>query len=215
MKVRTVEQLYDRIAEDLSWRKKELSVFHGQVRSADAHVRPALLRASVALLYAHWEGFVKQAVSLYLSYLSSQNLKYEQLRPEIAALALRNHINEFIATNQSSIHARVVRQVREDAGNRARIPSRRDDVKTHSNLSFDRLENILCSIGCDCIGYEQYRDLIDQELLASRNKIAHGEEEFIALSEWNDLRTQILKILDSIAAQILNSATNRSYLAPT
>ncbi len=213
MKIRTTEGLYDYISADLSWRKKELSVFKGQVERAEFGIRPALLRASITLLYAHWEGFVKNCAHAYLCYLASLKLTYMQLRPELAALAMRARLEEFETTNRSSIHATLIRGIREDASSRARIPTSRDAVKTFSNLNYDRLCDILCSVGCDFSRYARYEDLIDAQLLAARNKIAHGEEDYIRLTDWNDIRKVVIEIMDDISNQILNSATQKSYLA--
>ncbi|WP_449337798.1 MAE_28990/MAE_18760 family HEPN-like nuclease [Streptomyces griseus] len=149
MKIRTTEHLYDFISADLGWRRKELSVFKGQVEKAEAGVRPALLRASIALLYAHWEGFVKNCAHAYLCYLASLRLSYLQLRPELAALAMRVRLEEFETTNRSLIHATLVRDMREGSSSRAKIPTSRDAVRTLSNLNYDRLCDILCSVGCD------------------------------------------------------------------
>ncbi|WP_449337591.1 MAE_28990/MAE_18760 family HEPN-like nuclease [Streptomyces griseus] len=212
MKIRTTEHLYDFISADLGWRRKELSVFKGQVEKAEAGVRPALLRASIALLYAHWEGFVKNCAHAYLCYLASLRLSYLQLRPELAALAMRVRLEEFETTNRSLIHATLVRDMREGSSSRAKIPTSRDAVRTLSNLNYDRLCDILCSVGCDFSRYASYRDLIDEQLLAARNKIAHGEEEYIRLTDWDDLREEIIKMMDDISTQVLNSATQKSYL---
>jgi len=213
MKIRTTEILYDYVSADLSWRKKELSVFKSQVESAERSVRSALLRASVALLYAHWEGFVKNAAHAYLCYLASLKLSYAQLRPELAALSIRSQIVEFEATERAHLHANLIRQIREDAASRAHIPTSRDAVRTHSNLNYDRLCDILCSVGCDFSRYERYKDLIDEQLLAPRNRIVHGEEDYIRLPEWEDIREEMIALMDDISGQILNSAILKTYLA--
>ncbi|WP_125935806.1 MAE_28990/MAE_18760 family HEPN-like nuclease [Streptomyces sp. WAC 06738] len=212
MKIRTTEGLYDCISADLGWRKKELSIFKGQVGRAEAGIRPALLRASIALLYAHWEGFVKNGAHAYLCYLASLKLTYAQLRPELVALAMRAQIEEFELTNRAFIHATLIRDVREGASSRAKIPTRREAVRTFSNLNYDRLCDILCSVGCDFSRYSPYQDLIDEQLLAARNRIAHGEEDYIRLTDWDDVRVEIIKMMDDISSQILNSATQKSYL---
>ncbi|MFD6836294.1 MAE_28990/MAE_18760 family HEPN-like nuclease [Streptomyces diastaticus] len=212
MKIRTVEQLVDRISQDLSWRKKELTVFRGQVERAEHGVRPALLRASVALLYAHWEGFIKNSCHYYLCYLASLRLSYDELRPELAALSLRQHLEMFEGSNKASLHSSLVRTIRNDGGGRAKIPTDRDAVRTNSNLNWERLSEILCSVGCDFDRYSQYSDLIDEQLLASRNSIAHGEESYIAMSEWEALRAPIVEMMDDISTQISNSAIGRGYL---
>ncbi|MFF0469456.1 MAE_28990/MAE_18760 family HEPN-like nuclease [Micromonospora zamorensis] len=214
MKIRTLDALDEAITTDLAWRKKELSVFRNQVQKADRIIQRALLRGAISLLYAHWEGFVKNSAHAYLCYLSRLNLTWDQLRPEIVGLAMRRELVQFEATNRSHIHAQIVRQLREGSAELARIPDNRDAVRTMANLNFSRLEDILVSIGCDCDRYIPYRDLIDDQLLASRNRIVHGEDDYIALTDWVDLRKEVLYIMDDVSKQIINAAALKEYRAP-
>lgn len=213
MKVRTLESLIDRIDEDLAWRRAELTAFHKAAASTSGSMRSAVLRGSVALLYAHWEGFVKEAAHLYLCYLSSKRLTLQQLRPEIAGFAMNKELRPAIESRNPELHAQVVRSIREGGANRARIPNDREDVRTESNLSFRVLSAILASIGIDAGAYEHQRDLIDGQLVAPRNRIVHGEHETISLTEWLDLRDSILGLLREVADQIQNSAVEQTYLA--
>ncbi len=211
MKIRTSEELYDRVYEDLVWRKREIVLFNTQLVRGNAEFNRALLRGSVALLYAHWEGFVKNACHFYLCYLSSKPLTFSQLIPELAALTLRAKISEAILAKSSAIRAELVRDIRDGATDLAKIPTSRDAVRTESNLSFKVLEDILSSVGCDAQRYAEYRDLIDDQLVNARNKIAHGENANIAQTEWEDLSTQVLWLMDDIATQLINAAALSSY----
>ncbi|WP_327088459.1 MAE_28990/MAE_18760 family HEPN-like nuclease [Nonomuraea sp. NBC_01738] len=213
MKIRTAEELHDRIADEQAWRKKELGIFRSQVETAEWRVRPALLRSSVALLYAHWEGFVKTVGHYYLCYLSSLKLTYQQLRPEIAAFALRTQINNFTQSERPHIHAGFVRTLREAANDRAKIPSDRDAIRTRSNLNYETLVDILCALGCDHERYADESDLIDGQLVARRNRVVHGEEDYIHLSEWDELYREVLTLMEDIAVQILNAAVEKTYFA--
>ena len=70
MSVRTSEELIDRIDKDLIWRKKELTILKTALQSARQDRKPVLLRSLVTLLYAHWEGFIKNTSQSYLEYVS-------------------------------------------------------------------------------------------------------------------------------------------------
>lgn len=170
------------------------------------------MRGSVALLYAHWEGFIKNACHYYLCYLSTQNISLSQLIPEIAALALRGRISEAIFAKKIAMRAELVKDIRDRAEERVRIPNSRDAVITESNLSYAVLVEILTGVGCDAYRYAKYSDLIDEQLVNSRNKIAHGEYANIAQTDWQELSSQILWMMDDIATQLVNGAVEHSYL---
>lgn len=213
MKIRTAEELVDRIDADLVWRRAELAAFHGATANAAGAAQSALLRGSVALLYAHWEGFIKESVYFYLCYLATMKLTTQQLRPELAGLSMRSTVMLASESRNPVLHTNVVRLIREQAADRAKIPNDKDAVRTESNLSFRVLEAILGSIGLDASRYYGQRDLIDAELVAVRNRIVHGENESIALSEWLELRDATLLIMRDVADQLQNAVVEKTYLA--
>lgn len=213
MKIRTKEQLYELISEDLGWRRHELLTFQKQVSKADVAAQPALLRASVALLYAHWEGFVKNCCHWYLCYLAARRLTMQQLRPELAAIAARSGLQEALDTKSPAIHRDFIKSIRERASERAHIPTSRESVRTASNLSFEVLRDVLTSVGCDAERYTDMRDLINAELVAPRNRIVHGEADYVRLSEWEELRDAVLAIMDDIADQVIGSAVDETFFA--
>ena len=209
--IRTADLLFERISEDLAWRQREIVLFNSRLKNDE--FEKTLLRSSVALLYAHWEGFVKNACSYYLSFLASRRLSLQQLRPELAALALRKRLREAGESKKAAIHTELIRDVRERAAERARIPTSGDAIRTESNLSSRVLTEILTSLGCDASRYEIYSDLIDDQLVAARNRIAHGDNSYIRRSEWDDLSKQIFWMMDDIATQLLNAAVEQTYYA--
>lgn len=209
--IRTADLLYERIFDDLSWRRREIVLFNSRLKNDE--FEKTLLRSSVALLYAHWEGFVKNACSYYLSFLASQRLSFQQLRPELAALALRKRLREAGDSKKAVIHTELIKDVRERAAERARIPTSGDAIRTESNLSSRVLTEILTSLGCDAARYEIYADLIDDQLVAARNRIAHGDNSYIRRPEWDELSRQVLWMMDDIATQLLNAAVEQTYYA--
>jgi hypothetical protein len=60
MKVRSREECLIALQQESSWRKKEIAYLNGLVVS-DTFDQTTAIRASIVILYAHWEGFVKSA----------------------------------------------------------------------------------------------------------------------------------------------------------
>lgn len=213
MKVRGVDRLVELISEDLSWRKRELVDFNAVVKDRRSPAQKPALRSAVALLYAHWEGFIKNACYYYLCYIATEAPRLNELRSEIVALIVRGRLTALEGAKRTTMHRELIRHLREDSDKRAQIPSDRSSVRTESNLTFSVLEDLLTSIGCNAAEFEEYRDLIDDQLVNSRNKIAHGEQEYIREPEWIDLYTSVIFLMDRAEAQICNAAVEKSFLS--
>lgn len=76
---------------DMGWRIKEISTFKLTVR-ADGVNRKVFVRAGVALVYAHWEGFIKAASEAYLNFVDNQGHIYRELKSCFAILGLKRRL---------------------------------------------------------------------------------------------------------------------------
>ncbi len=74
MKISTPTQVARRLDPSIAWRKKELTQQKLLADSASAGNAEVLRRSGITLLYAHWEGFIKDASVVYLRYLSNSPL---------------------------------------------------------------------------------------------------------------------------------------------
>ena len=213
-KIRTLNDLNNRLSEDLVWRKKELSVLESliETKSFEQNKTNTLIRSGIALLYAHWEGYVKCAASAYLEFVSSQkNLKYCDLTYNFVAIAMKKKLNEASVTNQSTIHNQVLQFLMESMEQRIDIPT--DDViKTGSNLSSSLFRQILALLGIEYEPYELKQKLIDEKLLKKRNQIAHGEYLDVDVASYQELYKKIIEMMELFKNQIENHAAQKLYI---
>src|ERR1700754_930096 len=79
--MRTLEDLQDALDHELAWRRVEIQAVRSVGRRLQAVAQDAVCRAGVAMLYAHWEGYVRAALAAYLSYVARRRLKYRELSP--------------------------------------------------------------------------------------------------------------------------------------
>src|SRR5229473_3553693 len=120
MTIRTVEQLFDQLSDELAWRKKELATLKSLVehRTLSNERRTVLLRAGVALLYAHWEGFVKAASRAYLEFVSFQRLRHQDLAPNFLALSASKLFRSAGQTDKLRSHVELTKFFLNDLGSR-------------------------------------------------------------------------------------------------
>ena len=215
MSIRTVENLYDHLSDEIAWRRKELTDFRVliETKSFSPSKRDALIRAGVALLYAHWEGFIKAAATAYLEFVSMQRMRYDELSPNFIAISIKGKLNEAAGANKASIHTKVVEFFLNNLSARCTIPFK-TAVNTKANLSSTVLRNILAMLGLDYTFYETKEKLIDEKLLASRNTIAHGSYLLVTIDDYIELHEQITEMMNHFRNDIDNSASLNKYTRP-
>lgn len=211
MKLRTLEDLSDHLDGELAWRKKELLSLKGLIdRQSKNRQESALLRSAVALLYGHWEGFVKAGGTAYLNFVSHRNLRCEELADHILALEMRQTLNDASSAKKASVHAEVVNFLRSGLSIRSNIPWK-SAVETKSNLKSEVFREIACALGIDYSLYQTKEKLLDDKLLAVRNNIAHGERFEVSYEAYCELHTEVIDLLQLFRNQVDNAASTESY----
>ena len=74
---------------DLIWRRKELSDMKAAIKAADLPSKPVLLRALIAMSYAHWEGYVRTCANRYFEHLTLRKIPFTELERQI-------YVNSFL-----------------------------------------------------------------------------------------------------------------------
>ena len=134
MKIRTENDLQDAIDSELAWRKRELSAVRSNIASARKFAKDTAIRAGIALLYAHWEGSIKNVAAYYLEYVATLKLPYRQLKPNFLAIALKYDLKSFEESNKATVHTNIVRSVIQNQEIKSNIPVE-GIIKTNSNLN--------------------------------------------------------------------------------
>lgn len=206
MRIRTEEQLTDSLNEELGWRKIELSMMRKTVQSSALRRESALLRGALALLYAHWEGYVKEAGTHYLNFVVHQGLKYRELPAHFLALSVKAKLDVTGAALKACVYRDACEVFVSGMEHRA-VLTYKDVVDTGSNLSAHVFRNILCLLGLDPTPYAAKERPIIDELLKLRNKIAHGKWVAVDFDSYDELHGEILDMLDLFKLQIETAAS--------
>lgn len=213
MKIRTTEELVDAIAAELSWRRKELADIRYLVQqtSGNRSRQDLMTRAGIALLYAHWEGFVKAAAEAYLQFVAMQRCKNSELAHCMLALMIRTRLNAARASKKISTHLELVDFFRSSMKQRSTLPYK-NAIHTESNLSSTVLLEILTTLGLDTKDYESKAHMIDNQLLAKRNHIAHGSVLDVNVNDYLRIYDGITALMNTFRNQVENAAVTKQYL---
>lgn len=216
MKKRCVDALTGDLAAASSWRKTELTKLVGKFNfqyrkiSQQDPTNPAKTvdryqyiegasnggrapiaaldkRAMYLLAYSHWEGFVKQAIQLYLSYLAYLTFDEVEFHPKvvkrIVLLRLEELNNE--ASKKSDVSADSLRGLRYgfagDVGEgifEFREGEIRSLSNTAANLKFDVLKKLLTRLDMNTPEFFYRNQELVDHMVVIRNGIAHGDPAF-------------------------------------
>lgn len=208
---RTLGLLQEALDQERAWRVKEVSALTISVKKTRGlGTQKTLIRSAIPLLYAHWEGFIKNAAKLYLQHIEFQQLNYSNLKTCFIVLGFKSRLTSLTESKKSKINNESVDFLLAELGTVARLHID-SAINTESNLKSHVLENIAHTLGIDTKKYEPHYNFIDESLLKRRNTIAHGEYLDIDDNAFEDIKNTTLKLMDWFKTDIENSAATKSY----
>jgi len=210
MKIRSLTELQDKLDSEMAWRIKEISSMKASVTTGTSQSRATLIRAGIALSYAHWEGFVKNTSEAYLAYLNSMKVPYCELEDCFVALGLRAEISKANQKSDAAAAIQVVDFIRNEGDRRSSFMLKHA-IDTKSNLNSEVFGAIARALNLSVGTYESKYHFIDESLLGRRNKVAHGEYLDIDAEDWKEIADEVLKLLRLFKNDIENGATLKSY----
>ena len=210
-KIRTVEDLYDEISNETAWRKKELTTSLKLVQQS-TNAQKFNLRSGILLLYAHWEGWVKQVAQLYIRYVNMQRPPYEKLSAAFLGNALKTKISLMEEASTPRVHKEFALFLLEGLAQKASLSE--DLVQTQSNLSSKVFLDVVERLGLpQRPEYSTRANLIDEKLVGRRNTIAHGKFLTLEAEDFLSLQKDVLDLLEIFTNDVHNAASTRAYLA--
>lgn len=209
--IRTNDQLLSKIADELTWRRKELTDLRGMVQEHKGELRSRVLtRCAIALLYAHWEGFIKKCGSYYVEYVASLRIPYKNLSENFIGITLKAKFTELGASKKISGGNLLAGFFCNDLDRQSNVPYR-NAIDTKSNLSSEVLNDILLTLGLNTINFATRLKFIDANLVNPRNHVAHGEVLEISVKEYLSLYDDVLMLIDLFRNEIENASALRLF----
>jgi len=215
---------------DLTWRSTELTFLQNQIAAVDKEEdRNVLRRLAIVMLYAHFEGFTKTALSIYADAINGEEVNAVDAHDAIAALTLADALRAMCNPDKKTDlfrrelpndgelhrfarHREFVSRWREFGAMVVSIPVD-DVVDMESNLKPVVLRKCLYRLGLDSTIVDSYEGVIN-ELLNRRNSIAHGaSKEGIAEAVFRNLRSRVTELMEALILAIVEAVQRKAYLS--
>lgn len=206
------EYLSSELTKDLKWREEEMAVMRKQLylSTQGGMQERVLLRASLAMIYAHYEGYCKFAIEIYLDALHKLKLPRKDFVWKLASYSLREFHEELQqASSANEFFTDFLFKFNEKLDEEATF----NDVPKTSNLWPEILIRWLdeLDLQSDCVKDEETRL---ESLVRNRNQIAHGKKLVVKdRVELDKYANAALIAMHEVAVGVVGALELKSYKA--
>lgn len=210
-----LQKFGEKVQKDLAHRKLELSRLAMMLQAPymDQPQKNLLCRAVVMFSYAHWEGFVKSASTLYVKHVSGQQVPVCKLKNCFQAAYVAGHLKRGGSTTKVDFLGDVLSAIDME---RQKIFSLAPDkfIDTESNLSSKVFKSLVTGLGISYLStYATRHAFIDGKLVYGRNQVAHGELTIFSETDATERLASVRDLMDIFANQLLDAARDKSYMS--
>lgn len=198
------------IQADLDWRETELAVLRRHLLSTTigSTQEVTFLRTNLAMIYAHYEGFCKFALGIYVDALTALSLTPIDLKWPIAVQSFRKLQAELKSIDTP---ADFFSKLLTEFETKLTEPANYERPDNVANLWPDLLSSWLDRFNLDSTAVSQEKARLDT-LVNSRNQIAHGKKLTVANRTELDLHANAATLaMHAVAIGVMDALEQRRY----
>lgn len=222
-----LEEIRAEMEEELTWRQREIVFLRNVMVGITKEEEKERYRKSlIVMLYAHFEGFCKTCLLIYVKAINDLNLTRKEANYSLVSSSMEGIFNGYDnldkkckvfkreLPNDTDLHrfyrrTDLVVQFNEFLEQKLVIAD--NVINTESNLWYHVLKKNLFKLGIDYTVFNQYQSSIDK-LVNKRNSIAHGSERFgIAESEYRKIQDDIIETMNNIIRILMKNLKDESF----
>ena len=224
-----LEDIRAQLELDISWRRTEMRRLNNVLMSIiDTDVQVSQRRCLFMMLYAHYEGFFKLALSTYAQQINNLNIKCGDVKEALAAASFSRVFSDLADVHKIphllkgnmlmdenikivARRAAFINQMRQFDLLTVNIEEK-SVVKTDSNLWLYVLRPILFQLGFDSKVFDIHEGDI-KFLMNTRNTVAHGgDEKPLKQENYENVQRVVFEMMSDMAVLITNALIDESYL---
>jgi len=205
----------EQIEQDLSWREGEIASLKLLAASAskDSDRQRAVLRASWAMLYAHYEGFCKFCWDLLLEAIEKEGHARDILIESLAILSLTETFKklrgDLSSENLWDFYSEKFNLCFKEPA------SFSTKLETDSNLWPNVAQANNAKAGLSCLMFETYKTEL-KNLVGRRNEIAHGRKLIVGdLESFQTFENATFLVMHDLALATVECLNKKTYLKST
>lgn len=205
-KLRTKTQVIDRIDGAFARRLSELEYLKTIVFKSKGAAQDSAARAAYPMVYAHWEGFIKDTTFAYLEYVTNvvgiKGLAKSKVLPSlISGWAWQSGVKGERPTLHTFMECTISTVF--DVG--AFPPMELAPIPRAQGIMDSQLFKQLCRlISLDYSHFATREKFIDEILAKRRHQIVHGALDTVSANDFDSVRTEGLALMSQYKNEIEN-----------
>ena len=207
MKIRSLSEFNDTLDESKAWRKKDILELKLQIEKQPKS--GILAKSAIVIAYSHWEGYVRDSITAIIEYINAKKVRYNDIRIEIIVFQFLYELKHYmIHTNIDNI-IELIRRI--NTSKRIFINSK-THIRKIKMLTWNEYKKIMQLLGLDIKSLETKQKFIDERLISTRNRIAHGEyENAVDHSLAIETLKLVIEIIEQHHAQVTEYISKKQY----
>lgn len=199
--------IYDKRTENIR-RAKTMHLRYG-FNIADTHFN---INNAVVIIYANWEGFIKEASTEYINYINSQQVAIDDFDDHYYMLVLDQHLEFKKNIESNDVMIKKCCLLRKALSNFSGFNTA---VNTKSNANCDVVNKIFYRLGIKEIIRKELFDKPLNRLLFFRNCISHGTGSIkVTQNDIDDFSFLTQNLMAIICEKLINAVSNSIWLRP-
>jgi hypothetical protein len=198
------------LTQDLVWREAEMAVLKKSLTltTPGTTQEQSLLRANLALIYAHYEGFCKFALNTYIDALKRLKLRRRDLSWNIAAYSMKSFFASLqTKKSQTEFFSALLDEFNVEISKLAEYELPPEIANLWPDLLITWLKRL--DLGYSVIDSHQ---AVLHALVDNRNKIAHGKKLTISSRADLDQYFQVAtSAMHEVAIEVCEALEKRTY----
>ena len=220
MKSRPDEKLIFELTTALSNRKKEITDFYMYIQGCQSSgIAEILNKSFILLLYAHWEGFIKEYTIKYFSFIISQKLVLSKLTENFLIIYLKSLLKTYKVDKNIFQEKKILDLVSKGSKFKIKIDEyfKEYTVGSENNLKFKNYKNICTILNYDFIDETNIFETNLEKLVHNRNSIAHTglkakENTYSDILDIEIMKNLIIGEMENFHSFMEKNVVNREYL---
>ena len=203
-------------------RKKELADFFLFVKEhQETLISDTINKSYVLLLYAHWEGFIKESSIKYFEFICSQKCQIKKLTENFYLIYFKDLLKKYSISRNIDIEKDILNQTL-NKEKKFKIPIQEEHFLKYilgieDNLKAKNYKNVCSVLNYNLNDPTGKFDRLLEKLVHNRNSIAHTgikaeENTYSNIEDIEDMKNAILMEMEKFYSFLEENIKNKNYL---